>query len=700
METIKISGLNPAVPPAVGTDLIEISREMPPLGSENYVSLRTHLSALMADALSASPLQIITSETVIPFTALRYTYLCDASLAPFSVYLPDAALFVPGVDLTLIKTDQSANFITINSVQGQLLGYPAKKYSFNATPAVAVTDVGGFTRVTISEENRIFATGDLCRISGVVGFPALNGDHFVTRPPTGSPNPSAISLDLNIPYQAGYSGGGSVEWIQTTQQLRVCGGTVIYISNGTHWVTRYATPDVWQGPKDFLFGERNVTYAGPTIPGVGVPGAAGLLDAVHNAFSHRPIFQSLALIQNADPVDMIVGIMYREAGIMSEAPATRTPIGQGVGTYYGVASTEKGQISTRLASFTIIAAEDITSAGSGGKARIGTTPVGESATLGRVEVEAPGQVWLGGQTDRGSILAEPSLLSAGNVLSGAVNAVAGDTVTIDSVVYTFRAAPALAYEVLIGATAKDSLKNLAEAVNLTGTAGVEYGTGTLIHPTVHGVAALGGNNTLNVYAKTQGAAGNAITCSEVSSYTWATPTLTGGEDANTTHLRVKGEPLGSPRVTLHSGSTISGIPNVALRLASRGNAYIHTDDPFIQNMTAAGVTTAGNVTYTVVQLVRGLLIRDCAGANRTDTLPTAAQLVTDIPALAIGDTVRCYIVNGSDAAETITIQEGVGGSWAGAQTASSRIIPQNTSKTVHMRMNSVTPGSEAYVVYL
>lgn len=113
----------------------------------------------------------------------------------------------------------------------------------------------------------------------------------------------------------------------------------------------------------------------------------------------------------------------------------------------------------------------------------------------------------------------------------------------------------------------------------------------------------------------------------------------------------------------------------------------------------ASYATAGAQTYTAADVLTGVIVRDCAGAGRSDVLPTAALLVAAIPGAAIGMLVRCLIVNGSDAAETITLGAGTGGSFDTNQTAASRVIPQNTSKLVTIRLTGVASGAEAYVVY-
>jgi hypothetical protein len=118
-----------------------------------------------------------------------------------------------------------------------------------------------------------------------------------------------------------------------------------------------------------------------------------------------------------------------------------------------------------------------------------------------------------------------------------------------------------------------------------------------------------------------------------------------------------------------------------------------------QGGSPASIATAGAATYTAAQVLSGIIVRDCAGAGRTDTFPTAALLVAAINKPAVGDTLRVHIVNGSDAAETITLAAGTGGGFDTNQTATSRVIGQNTSKDVYIRLTGVVSGSEAYVIY-
>lgn len=123
------------------------------------------------------------------------------------------------------------------------------------------------------------------------------------------------------------------------------------------------------------------------------------------------------------------------------------------------------------------------------------------------------------------------------------------------------------------------------------------------------------------------------------------------------------------------------------------NTWINNQGP-----AATSDATAGNRTYTAAEILGGVIVRDCAGAGRSDVLPTAALLVAAMQEPAVGDIVKCTIINGSDAAETITIGAGSGGAFDTNQTAASRVIPQNASKTILIRITNV--GTPAYVAYL
>lgn len=125
---------------------------------------------------------------------------------------------------------------------------------------------------------------------------------------------------------------------------------------------------------------------------------------------------------------------------------------------------------------------------------------------------------------------------AANVATGTLTASGsisdGETVTIGSTVYTFKTTlTPTAFEVLIGASTAAALDNLKSAVNLTGTPGTDYATGTTIHPAVEATA---NTDTTQLFAaKTAGAAGNSIATTETGAdLAFGAATLTSGQDTH------------------------------------------------------------------------------------------------------------------------------------------------------------------------
>lgn len=132
---------------------------------------------------------------------------------------------------------------------------------------------------------------------------------------------------------------------------------------------------------------------------------------------------------------------------------------------------------------------------------------------------------------------------------------------------------------------------------------------------------------------------------------------------------------------------------------SRLSSHFAVKDPRLGSLsfpllTATSVVTAGNATYTTAQLLSGLILRDPAGNARTDTLPTAADLVEAIQGAMVGTSFQVHIRNCADASEVLTIAAGTGGTVSGTAT-----IAQNYAKDFLFVLTNVTIGSEAYSVY-
>ncbi len=114
----------------------------------------------------------------------------------------------------------------------------------------------------------------------------------------------------------------------------------------------------------------------------------------------------------------------------------------------------------------------------------------------------------------------------------------GDTVTIGAETYTFKDAlssgPAVAFEVLIGASAATALDNLKSAVNASAGAGTTYGTGTTGNADV--TATTNTDTAQTFVATVAGAAGNALDSTVVSTgsvLSFAGLTFAGGVSAIT-----------------------------------------------------------------------------------------------------------------------------------------------------------------------
>jgi len=109
---------------------------------------------------------------------------------------------------------------------------------------------------------------------------------------------------------------------------------------------------------------------------------------------------------------------------------------------------------------------------------------------------------------------------------------AGEVIVIGSKTYNLvdvLSSPTAANEILVGATASGTAANLTAAINLTGTAGIEYSAGTTIHANV---AAVRTGAVVSVAAKVTGAAANSYaTTTTMASGFWAEATMVGGVDA-------------------------------------------------------------------------------------------------------------------------------------------------------------------------
>ena len=102
------------------------------------------------------------------------------------------------------------------------------------------------------------------------------------------------------------------------------------------------------------------------------------------------------------------------------------------------------------------------------------------------------------------------------------------------------------------------------------------------------------------------------------------------------------------------------------------------------------IATAAAVTFSVRQILSGLILRDPAGDARADLLPTAALIIAALANPEVGAWFEFTIRNTADAAETITVTTATGLTLSGTMT-----IAQNASR----RFRAVVTSSTAVSVY-
>lgn len=111
-----------------------------------------------------------------------------------------------------------------------------------------------------------------------------------------------------------------------------------------------------------------------------------------------------------------------------------------------------------------------------------------------------------------------------------------------------------------------------------------------------------------------------------------------------------------------------------------------TGNHFKESLGLTDITTAGDAVYTAAQMATGLITRDPNGANRSDTTPTAALLITGLKLSTDGQVRECYLINTANAAETITLVAGANVTIVNvgqtiAQDESVKLVIRRTSST-------------------
>lgn len=160
----------------------------------------------------------------------------------------------------------------------------------------------------------------------------------------------------------------------------------------------------------------------------------------------------------------------------------------------------------------------------------------------------------------------PADYATATLTSDATNVSDNDTVTIDTTVYRFKNTMAAAYDVKIGADAATTLDNLKAAINASGTAGVEYYTGTAVHATF--IATTNTDTTQVIRARTIGTAANSLATTEDSTHlSWGGATASGGV-ATTAATITLGSVTYTATKTLPESISLTAVPYYVLWVTS------------------------------------------------------------------------------------------------------------------------------------
>lgn len=209
--------------------------------------------------------------------------------------------------------------------------------------------------------------------------------------------------------------------------------------------------------------------------------------------------------------------------------------------------------------------------------------------------------------------------------------VEAETITIDTIVYTFKDTLAAAYDVKIGANAAASLDNLKAAINASGTAGTEYFAGTEVHPTV--IATTNTDTVQTIRAKTIGTAANSIATTETASNAaWGAATMAGGVAVTNATITI-GTRVYTAVLTLPDTIGLTAIPDYVL--------WVTSEAVFLDNLKSAiNASGVAGTDYSVGTLEN----YDVVATTNTNTAQTivSRKLGTVGNAIATTDTLANY----------------------------------------------------------
>ena len=138
-------------------------------------------------------------------------------------------------------------------------------------------------------------------------------------------------------------------------------------------------------------------------------------------------------------------------------------------------------------------------------------------------------------------------------------------------------------------------------------------------------------------------------------------------------------------------STVSGVDTTGAIFSPTVSSV---ESPFAIKLVPLSHSAPQNVTYAATMVLGGLITRaSTVGANRTDTLPSATQILNSVStAIVVGSTFRLSFRN--TGTNSTTLVEGGGGTFSG-----SKVVMGGHSMNTAIVFTNVSSGTEAYTVY-
>ena len=306
--------------------------------------------------------------------------------------------------------------------------------------------------------------------------------------------------------------------------------------------------------------------------------------------------------------------------------------GAGEGTLYGTGTTANPDVTAADGTGSTV---DISAQNSGvvGNAVVFTESMDNATISGSGTLAGGSDGILLTASNPGTVRTFQDGVAATGVVTFTGVPTADDTLTIGTTVYTWVAAPAVPFDIDIGADAPGCVTNLVAAIVAGAGEGTVYGTGTTAHPDV--VAADGAGDTVDLTVINTGVAGNAIVFTESmdNATISGAGTLAGGLDIFTADAHA------GDTFTFDAATTTAALQGLSFKVASNtvGVLTFAEDLPAATVVGDDGLLTSTSASAQILALRDGSTARGSAprgnvyGASRSVT----AALLTLAENLAV-----------------------------------------------------------------